>query len=203
MDHAEPVPPQTLPAGESYAFADVTRLTAALKRGDESAFAWLHEQWSRRINRYCFALAAGDAAFAAEIAQAAWLRIVRHIRVVGDEPALWNWIACAARHAAVDLRRKGGRYLRALGRFSQWWSPASFSAPNDAADGLLTSLEDAMSRLTEEERALIEARYFAGDSLAAIGARHSLSERAVEGRLARVRQHLREGIARQLQSKSL
>src|SRR6186997_521518 len=118
MDHAEPVPPQTFPVVESYAFADAPRLTAALKLGEEMAFAWLHEQWSRRINRYCFALAAGDETFAAEIAQAAWLRIVRHIRVVVDEAALWNWIACAARHAAADLRRKGGRYLRALGRFA-------------------------------------------------------------------------------------
>jgi RNA polymerase sigma factor (sigma-70 family) len=203
MDHAEPVPPQSFPTVESYAFDDVPRLTAALKRGEEAAFAWLHEQWSRRINRYCFALAAGDETFAAEIAQAAWLRIVQHIRVVGDQSALWNWIACAARHAAVDLRRKGGRYRRALGRFAEWWSPTLSITAHDAADGLLSALDAAMSRLTDEERALIEARYFTGDSLVAIGARHSHSERAVEGRLARVRQRLREDIARQLQSQNL
>src|SRR5687767_13787321 len=109
MDHAEPVLPQTLPMEESFAFSDVPQLTAALKRGEDAAFVWLHGQWSRRINRYAFALAAGDDSFAAEIAQATWLRIVRHMRVLGDEAALWSWIACAARHAATDLRRKGGR----------------------------------------------------------------------------------------------
>ncbi|MEQ1852095.1 MAG: hypothetical protein ABMA01_10950, partial [Chthoniobacteraceae bacterium] len=70
------------------------RLTAALKRGDEAAFAWLHGEWSGRINRYCFALAAGDETFAGEIAQATWLRLARHVRVMNDERALWNWIAC-------------------------------------------------------------------------------------------------------------
>ena len=124
MDQAEPLKPAALPVTEAFAFGDVPRLTAALKRGDESAFAWLHGEWSGRINRYCFALAAGDETFAGEIAQAAWLRLMRHVRVMQDEQALWSWIACAARHAASDLRRKGGRYLRALRRFAEWWQPA-------------------------------------------------------------------------------
>jgi hypothetical protein len=39
---------------------------------------------------------------------------------VSDEQALWNWITCAARHAAIDLRRQGGRYYRTLLRFAEW-----------------------------------------------------------------------------------
>src|SRR5688572_14345940 len=104
MDQAEPLTPAALPVTEAFAFGDVPRLTAALKRGDESAFAWLHGEWSMCIKRYCFALAAGDETFGGEIAQATWLRLVRHVRVMKDEQALWNWIACAARHAASDLR---------------------------------------------------------------------------------------------------
>ncbi len=198
MDHAEPLKPAALRVTEAFAFGDVPRLTAALKRGDEAAFAWLHGAWSGRINRYCFALAAGDETFASEIAQAAWLRLVRHVRVMNDEPALWNWIACAARHAASDLRRKGGRYLRALSRFTEWWQPAASAAE---ADNLLpAALDFALHKLTADERALIEGRYFASESLEAIGARHALSARAVEGRLARLRTRLRELIAEELQS---
>lgn len=200
MDHAEPATPQALSGAEGFAFADVARLSAALKRGEDAAFLWLHGQWSRRINRYCFALAAGDDAFAAEIAQAAWLRIVRHMRVLQDEAALWNWIACAARHAATDLRRTGGRYLRALGRFAAWRPSSGDSEHASTADGLLSALEAALLKLAEDERALIDKRYFAGEALEAIGAPFSLSARAVEGRLARVRQRLRELIAKQLQS---
>ncbi|MFN0126203.1 MAG: sigma factor-like helix-turn-helix DNA-binding protein [Verrucomicrobiales bacterium] len=114
MDQAEPLKPAALPVTEAFAFADVPRLTAALKRGDEAAFAWLHGEWSLRINRYCFAL----------------------------------------------------------------------------------------NHLTPDERALIEGRYFTGKSLEAIGARHALSARAVEGRLARLRARLRELIAEELLSSS-
>jgi RNA polymerase sigma factor (sigma-70 family) len=197
MEQAEPAQPAALPAPEAFAFGDVPGLTAALKRGDERAFAWLHGAWSPRINRYCFALAAGDETFAGEIAQAAWLRLVRHVRVLNDEAALWSWIACAARHAATDLRRTGGRYLRALSRFAEWWQPASGTLEDKS---LSAALEAALGQLSGDERALIEGRYFAGDSLEAIATRQSLSTRAVEGRLARLRTRLRELIAGELRS---
>jgi RNA polymerase sigma factor (sigma-70 family) len=202
MDYAEPLLPQTLPGAEGFAFADVPRLTAALKRGEDAAFVWLHGHWSRRINRYAFALAAGDDTFAGEIAQATWLRIVRHMRVLGDEAALWNWIACAARHAATDLRRKGGRYVRALRRFAEGWSQpdAGQHENEDAADELIRALEAALLKLSDDERALIEHRYFSAEPLEVTAARLSVSARAVEGRLARVRQRLRELIAAQLRS---
>jgi RNA polymerase sigma factor (sigma-70 family) len=200
VDRAEPAAPETIPvAEEGYAFADVPRLTAALRRGEEAAFTWLHRQWSGRIDRYCYALAAGDETFAREIAQATWLRLVRSLRVLADEPAFWNWIACAARHASIDLRRKGGRYLGMIGRFAQWRAaPAMMILPDDAADGLVAALESALAQLPPVERALIEGRYFAGETLEAIGARHGLSARAVEGRLARLRVRLRESIAQEL-----
>ena len=199
MDDVKPARSEAPPVAGAFALADVPRLTAALRRGDEAAFAWLHGAWSGRINRWCFALAAGDEALAHEIAQATWLRLMRHLRVLPDEQALWNWIACAARHAATDLRRTGGRYLRALLRF--------FESRPHSADGtddrLLAALEAALGKLAPDERMLIEGRYFAGESLEAIGARQALSIRAVEGRLARLRVRLRQIIAEELKSQSL
>jgi RNA polymerase sigma factor (sigma-70 family) len=196
----EPAMTDAVPNGEPFSFSNVPRLTAAMTRGDEAAFAWLHEQWSHRINRYCFALAAGDETFAGEIAQAVWLRLVKHIRALSDEYALWNWIALAARHAAADLRRTGGRYLRALNRFALWVARPAWKSGRDAEadDGMLAALDAALAQLTDDERVLIEGRYFHGETLEAIGARHALSARAVEGRLARLRQRLRELIAEQL-----
>lgn len=115
-----------------------------------------------------------------------------------DEGALWSWIACAARHAATDLRRTGGRYLHALGQFAEWWHSAVGSPDSD--NSLPAALETALSKLSPDERALIEGRYFADDSLATIAARHTLTVRAVEGRLAQLRTRLRELIAEELQS---
>jgi len=199
VDSAPLILPDAARVAAGFAFDDVPRLTAALKQGDDAAFAWLHGEWSGRINRYCFALAAGDDALAGEIAQAAWLRLARHGRVLHDEQALWDWMACAARHAAIDLRRKGGRYLRALHRLADWWHSPALNVPGDDVDSLLTTLDAALQQLTDEERALIAARYFAGESLETIGAHQALSARAVEGRLARLRTRLRELIAEELQ----
>ena len=202
MEQAKPTSLPVVPAAGGFAFADTPHLTVRLKAGDEEAFAWLHREWSGRLNRYCFALAAGDESFAGEIAQAVWLRLVRHIRPLTDEQALWNWLACAARHAATDLRRKGGRYRQALGRFLDWWGQRGEGAVKgtDEEAALLNALEAVMEKLSEEEQSLIEGRYFQGDSLAQIGVRRGLSERAVEGRLARLRQRLRELIAEELKN---
>ncbi len=199
MDEAKPTSLPVASASGSFAFAATGHLTARLRAGDEEAFAWLHREWSGRLSRYCFALTAGDEAFAHEIAQAVWLRLVKHVRRMEQEQALWNWLACAARHAAVDLRRKGGRYRVALERFLDWCGRNS-EEDTDAEMTLLAALESALDRLSAEERTLIEGRYFNGETLVQMGERCGLSERAVEGRLARLRQRLREMIAEELKN---
>ena len=82
-----------------------------------------------------------------------------------------------------------------------------FESPPHSTDGtddrLLAALEAALGQLAPDERTLIEGRYFAGESLEAIGARQALSVRAVEGRLARLRVRLRQLIAQELKSQSL
>ena len=84
-----------------------------------------------------------------------------------------------------------------LSRFAEWWQPAAIAAESD--NRLPAALESALSKLNPDERALIEGRYFASESLEAIGIRHALTIRAVEGRLARLRTRLRELIAKELQ----
>jgi len=200
MEQAEPATSILMPPPHEFTLADVPCLTAALKRGEEKSFQWLHQAWASRINRYCFALAAGNETFAVEICQSVWLRMVRHIRVLPDEAALWNWIACAARHAASDQRRKGGRYRGMLNRFTCWWRLRSTEAESASSiDHLLSALESALVRLTPLERGFVESRYFSGASLEAIATQHTLTVRAVEGRLARIRERLRHLIAEEMQ----
>jgi RNA polymerase sigma-70 factor, ECF subfamily len=179
---------------EAFQFADTPGLTAALRAGDEAAFRWLHAQWNERLHRYCFAIAGGDDALAQEIAQCTYVRAARHLRVLPDEAALWAWLARAARDAATDLRRVGGRYLGALARFAAWFRPAREMAD----DGLLAALESALGELDGDERALVEARYFRREPLEQTGARLGCSARAIEGRLARLREKLRRTIAAQM-----
>jgi RNA polymerase sigma-70 factor (ECF subfamily) len=181
-------PAQTICPG----FEDVPRLCAALRAGDQQAFRFLHAQWNQRICRYCFALAAGDDALAMECVQATYLRIYKVIRPLPDEVALWNWIACAARSAAIDLRRVGGRYRRALARFTEWLQSGFGRSPENAQESdLLAALDRAVASLDDDERLLIEARYFRRVSLEEIARETGTTARAIEGRLARLRERLR------------
>jgi RNA polymerase sigma factor (sigma-70 family) len=201
VDSKNQVASRNRPATAPFSFADTPRLTAALRAGDEDAFRWLHEQWNMRLFRYCFVLAHGDGTLAGEIAQAAYIRLFRHIRELPDEIALWNWLARAARNAASDLHRTGGRYQGAMARFTEWFRLNRLAAgpeiQND--DDLLASLERALASLKEEELALIEARYAGHTSLEVIGDHLGISARAVEGRLARLRTKIRQLMTAELQ----
>ena len=177
---------------ERFGFANVSRLTEALRAGDAGAFRFLHGEWNERIQRYCFALAAGDDAFAIEIAQATYLRIFKSVPRLGDEAALWKWIACAMRSAAIDLRRVGGRYRRALARFADWLRFGTVRDAGGAEDSrLLAALDDALAALAEDEREIVNRRYYAHESLETIAAHFATTARAIEGRLARIRAKLR------------
>ncbi len=186
----------TLPVTGAFDFADTPALTQALRRGDEAAFRWLHMQWNVRLFRYCFAIAGGDEALATEVAQNAYLRLARHVRPMPDAEALWNWLARAARDAASDLRRTGGRYRGALARFAAWFCPAS----TPADDRLGAALDAALLHLDAEERQLVEARYFQRRPLEEIGTQLACTARAIEGRLSRLREKLRGLIAEELKS---
>ena len=181
-----------------FTFADVPALTAALRTGEDRAFRWLHAQWNARLSRYCFALAGGDDALAGEIVQSAYLRLARHIRVLPGEDSLWNWIALAARCAAFELRRNGGRYRHALARFADWLRLRRSEIAPDADAALHAALDAALGGLSADERELLDARYFQRHSLEDIGMHLGTSCRAVEGRLARLREKLRRAIADEL-----
>jgi RNA polymerase sigma factor (sigma-70 family) len=191
---SEAAAPTTVPASAAaFCFANTPALTKALQRGDESAFRWLHAEWGARIFRYSLALAAADHALADEIAQATWRRAVRHLHPVENETALWNWLARAARNAATDLRRTDSRYRAALDR-----CPAPTADATD--DGLSSALEAALAQLGDDERQLLDARYFQRVTLEETAIRLGCTARAVEGRLARLREKLRALIVIQLDS---
>jgi RNA polymerase sigma-70 factor, ECF subfamily len=182
-------------------YPDIATLTCALRVGKEEAFRQLYAGWNGRLFRYCFVLAQGDGVLAGDVAQAVYLRVARHMRQLPDSDALWAWLARAARSAAVDLRRTGGRYGRALERFAEWLGRTG--DPTGVGDDptearALAALDRVLEALESEQRRLIELRYFSGHSLDEIARALDISPRAVEGRLARLRAALRDALRQQL-----
>jgi RNA polymerase sigma-70 factor (ECF subfamily) len=185
---------------EACEYPDIATLTSALRAGKEDAFRQLHAGWNGRLFRYCFVLVQGDGALAGDVAQSVYLRVARHMRELRDADALWAWLARAARSAAVDLRRTGGRYGRALERFAEWLGRSGQAPPDrdDVAEArALAALDRALETLGDDQRRLIELRYFSNHSLNEIARAFDLTPRAVEGRLARLRAALRDALKRQ------
>ena len=169
----------------------IARLTAGLAAADEEAFREFHARYFERLYHFLLVVCRGSDAEAQEALQSALLRVVRHARVFHSEDTFWCWLKALARSAACDAGRKQRRYAALLERFARWWGLQDITAPQDD-DPLAGQIESLLADLEPVERQLIEGKYLAGESVKELSAQTGLSEKAVEGRLTRLRQRLRE-----------
>jgi RNA polymerase sigma-70 factor (ECF subfamily) len=178
----------------------VPQLTAGVRNGDERAVRALHARYNDRLTRYALVITRGNESMATEAVQTAFLKSLRHLRPLPDECALWAWLARAARTAASDIGRRARRYAAVLGRVAALFSRPEEPPLEDTEAVWLAALEKALTQLDNDSRRLIEARYFQRRPLAEVAAEQSSTDRAIEGRLARVREKLRRSILQQLAS---
>lgn len=169
---------------------DIPTLTQRMHRGDERAFADFHARYYLRIYRYACVLCRGAEQDAAEVAQEALLRVVRYVKKMPSEDVLWSWLTVLIRSAATDHGRRQSRYRSLIERFRLSIGLARAGDGGGEKD-LLTLLEQGMDALPDEDRVLIERKYFAGETYRQIAAGLNMSERAIEGRLARAREKLK------------
>ena len=196
-----PVAPDRAAAGPPGACAEsVAALTAGVRRGEEAAVRQLYAAYSLRLTRYALVITHGDEAASAEAVQAAFLRAMRSLRCIQEEPALWAWLARAVRCAATDAARGERRRATLLSRFRDLLQPAAYPPLEDTENVWHTALEHALTELDPDSRALLHARYTEHIPLEEIAITHATTGRAIEGRLARLREKLRHSILRQLAS---
>lgn len=190
-----PTPVLTESAG-----SEVAGLVAGVRRGEEGAVRELYACYHARLTRYALVVCRGDEASATEAVQNAFLKAIRSLRSVRDEEALWSWLARACRTSAMDNHRSTSRYAAFLGKFAALFSTTDTVPVEDAESVWHDALSTAMEALPDEDRALLDARYTHGLSIAAIAESSVTTERAIEGRLARLREKLRRSILQQLAS---
>src|SRR5688572_16748226 len=178
-----PLAERLLPRPE--AAAEIAQLTTQMARGDENAFREFYARYFNRLFGYLLVLTRGREDAAQEALQSAMLRVLKHVKRFNDEPAFWCWLTVLARTALVDQERKRNRYEACLERFGQ-------ENPSAAESHLMECLKGSLAHLPPEEAALIERKYFEGESVAQIAAALNLSEKTVESRLGRIRQKLKD-----------
>ena len=163
--------------------------------GEETAYRTFHEIYFPRLSRYLLVVTHGNEDAAHEALQAAFVRVVRHIKMFDDEARFWNWLTVLARSAFTDQHRKRSRYLAFLDRFTAHAQTEAAIDENGQADAqLLAMLEFTIHKLPPEERELVERKYFGRESVRDIAASIQTSEKAIESRLGRVRLKLKEAV---------
>jgi len=168
---------------------EVTEFTRRLAASEEVAWTEAHARFAPRLYRYLLVAAHGDEQAAREALQSAFVRAVRHARVLHTEEALWSWFTLLARHALADSRRSSGRWRRFLDRWRSV-TPEAVIAP--VGDPLANHLDQALAGLEEADRRLLEEKYFDAATVRELATAAGTTEKAIESRLARARARLRD-----------
>lgn len=173
--------------------SQVPPLTRRMRAGDEAAYREFYFAYHDRLFRYLLVVAAGDLEAAEEALAATLLRVVRYIKVFEEEKILWSWLTVLARSAYHDQTRKRRRYLALLDRFKRHPQLEAPGPQSEAADlRLIAALEGGLAALPDDERQLVEWKYFEHRAVRDIAADLQSSEKAVESRLVRIRRKLKD-----------
>jgi len=185
-------------AAAAPAISQTARLTRRLAAGDEAAFGEFHQQYFDRLYRHILVLARGDETAAKEALQETLCRVARYVRQFDRETVFWCWLTALARSAVCDGGRRRRRYWLLLQSYAQRWLPLLVEANTEQESRLHSALEACLLALPSEDRALVERKYLANQTMRELAAQTGLTERAVESRLLRLRRQLREQMLRKL-----
>lgn len=177
---------------------DIAALTRRLTQGDEAAFREFHTRYFNRLYQFQLVVARGQEHEAQEALQETLLRVARHGRQFKDEHAFWCWLKTVARNAARDGGRKRSRYANLLRNFALGRPDDSGSNTTYDEDRLVTALTECLDELSVDDRRLLEGKYLDGATVRELAGVTSLTEKAVESRLGRLRQRLRSSLLSKL-----
>lgn len=187
------VPAEPRGAAAEPAFSE---LLAGVRRGEERAFAELHQRLAMPLYRRLLALTRGDEALSRELAQGAMLRLVRRCPPAENEAGLLAWLPRVGRNAWCDQFRRQRREAHLpLADID----PAADVAPDAPVAALL---HEILRALPAEEGELLQAAYVDERPLAEIARERGLTYKALEGRLSRLRATVRARLLRLLRHES-
>jgi len=176
---------------------EVPRLTEQMAKGDEDAYRRFYDAYFNRLLAYLLVVTR-DEQRAREALQMTLLRVARHAKKFDSEEVFWSWLTVLARSSVTDESRRTNRYASILGRFFERTLIETQGQANESNTRLRELLEVNLAALPHEDRELIERKYFEGHSVHQIAQDKQVSEKAIESRLLRIRQKLKDTVLSQL-----
>ena len=165
-------------------------LAASARLGDRSAMARLAERWQPRLLAHARRLT-GEPELAADIAQEAWVEIIRGIARLNDSDAFAAWAFRIVTHRcarAIARRQRQRTGQAALAR------EPSTTAATDATDELHTDLATvraAMTELPPDQHAALALFYLEDLRIAEIAVALDTAPGTIKTRLMHARRKLR------------
>lgn len=179
---------------DSASASEVLALTNGIIAGDEAAAQKFFETYCDRLFRYLLVVARGDEETAREILSVTMIKATRQMRSLPSEVDLWRWLTRIAWTSFVDFCRKRKRRIATVNDES-----VTLNAPAlDHDTSMSLALTECLSELPAEERAIVEAYYFEHQSQTELAAQMQSTRKAVESRLARIRQKLRAALLQKI-----
>lgn len=166
-------------------------LAAAARTGDRRALGRLVERWQPKLLGHAYRLT-GEADLAADMAQEAWIEVMRGIARLDDAGAFPAWaMRIVTRRCAKAIR---GRQRRRAGdaALAREPEPAPASAGRAEARADLARLREAIARLPGAQRAVLGLFYLEDMSVAEVAVALEVPPGTVKTRLMHARRKLRE-----------
>ncbi len=168
-------------------------LAAAAKLGDRAALRALAMRYDRKLCRHAGRLV-GDAEMARDIAQDAWVDIVRGLQRLDDASSFAAYAFRITTRRAVDAIRRKKRARDGLAAFAA--EPRAEAANDGGAqmNAEIDALNNAMRALPSEQRAAIALFYLEDLSVAEIAVALDVPAGTVKTRLMAARDKLKIAI---------
>ncbi len=163
---------------------------------DWSSVLAQHEHWLRTV----IASRLGEPQAVDEVMQEVSLAAVRQRAPLNDPEKAAPWLYRLAVRQTLLYRRKQGRRRKMVDRYAERVRPSEADSRHDPLDWLLTeerrtSVRSAMSRLPERDAEILMLKYNENWSYHELADHLGVSHSAVEARLHRARQRLRNELA--------
>lgn len=164
-------------------------LVLRIQGGDVGALESLARRWHPRLLRHAVRLT-GQLEAGADVAQEAWVAIVRGLGRLEDSSRFRSWAYRIVTRRSTDWIRRRQRRRRLASRIALEPAPPSASERQDE----IRQVREALGRMPADRRALLSMYYVEGLSVGEIAEALSIPTGTVKSRLYHARNRLRASL---------